>query len=145
MRAEPGLERRIESGRRDLRALARAARLVLQQLGLAVVTGAAGGRATTGPDHAYRVDRRIADEGAQLTADAARPGSAAGARAGGRGPISDASMLRLIRATQTELVGSGPLTASLADPRITDVVVKAPVTSGSIAGRVGVGALTLRR
>jgi pilus assembly protein CpaF len=41
-------------------------------------------------------------------------------------PVTDAVMLRLIRALQTELVGSGPLAGLLADPTTTDVVVNGP-------------------
>ncbi len=42
------------------------------------------------------------------------------------GLISDATLLRLIRAVQQELVGAGPLTELLADPLTTDVVVNGP-------------------
>jgi pilus assembly protein CpaF len=94
------------------------------------VTGAAGGRATTGPDHRVALtDELLTKVQHRLAADRLDPEPAALARvlrAEAGGPISDASMLRLIRATQTELVGSGPLTALLADPLTTDVVVNGP-------------------
>ena len=86
--------------------------------------------ATTGPDHRVALtDELLTKVQHRLAADRLDPEPAALARvlrAEAGGPISDASMLRLIRATQTELVGSGPLTALLADPLTTDVVVNGP-------------------
>lgn len=69
-----------------------------------------------------KVQRRLAVD--RLEPDAAALARVLRAEAGA--PISDATMLRLIRATETELVGSGPLTALLADSRTTDVVVNGP-------------------
>jgi pilus assembly protein CpaF len=69
-----------------------------------------------------RVQRR-------LVADRVEPEPAALARAlraEAGSPVSDAAMLRLIRAMQTELVGSGPLAGLLDDPFTTDVVVNGP-------------------
>jgi len=40
--------------------------------------------------------------------------------------VSDAHMLSLIRTLHTELVGAGPLSALLADPATTDVIVNGP-------------------
>lgn len=91
----------------------------------------AAGRPMVGADRAgsgitddlvMRVQRRLA-------ADRADPDPAALARAirsEAGAPLSDASMLQLIRAMQTELVGSGPLAGLLADPSTTDVVVNGP-------------------
>ena len=75
------------------------------------------------PDLLERVQRRLTAGGEQVPAAAA---VAAAVRAEIRGLIGDGEVLRLIRSIQQELVGAGPLSALLADPDTTDVVVNAP-------------------
>jgi pilus assembly protein CpaF len=73
-------------------------------------------------DLVQRVQRRLA-------AERARPDPVALARAvraESTAVVDDARMLTLIRRLETELVGCGPLTPLLADPRTTDVVVNGP-------------------
>jgi len=69
-----------------------------------------------------RVQRRLADEGAEPTPTAL----ARALRAEATVLVSDAERLRLIRMLQRELVGAGPLAELLADPETTDVVVNSP-------------------
>jgi pilus assembly protein CpaF len=73
-------------------------------------------------DLVVRVQRRLAVD--RVEPEPVALARALRAEAGG--PVSEASMLRLIRAMQTELVGSGPLAALLGDPLTTDVVVNGP-------------------
>lgn len=68
------------------------------------------------------VQRRLADERSEPTGAAL----ARAVRAEASVLVSDAEMLKLIRALQRELVGAGPLAGLLADPRTTDVVVNGP-------------------
>lgn len=69
-----------------------------------------------------RVQRRLADDRAEPTPAAL----AKAVRAESAVLVSDAEMLRLIRMLERELVGTGPLSDLLADPRTTDVVVNGP-------------------
>lgn len=69
-----------------------------------------------------RVQRRLVDEQSSPTATAL----ARALRAEATVLVSDAEMFRLIRLLQRELVGAGPLSELLADPRTTDVVVNSP-------------------
>jgi pilus assembly protein CpaF len=73
-------------------------------------------------DLVQRVQRRLAAERAQPDPVAL----ARAVRAESAGVVDDARMLALIRRLETELVGCGPLTPLLADPRTTDVVVNGP-------------------
>ncbi len=68
------------------------------------------------------VQRRLADERSEPSGAAL----ARAVRAETSVLVTDAEMLKLIRALQRELVGAGPLAELLADPRTTDVVVNAP-------------------
>ena len=68
------------------------------------------------------VQRRLADERSEPTGAAL----ARAVRAEASVLVTDAEMLRLIRALQRELVGAGPLAELLADPATTDVVVNSP-------------------
>lgn len=68
------------------------------------------------------VQRRLADERSEPTGAAL----ARAVRAEASVLVSDAEMLKLIRALQRELVGAGPLAGLLADSRTTDVVVNGP-------------------
>ena len=68
------------------------------------------------------VQRRLADERSEPTGAAL----ARAVRAESSVLVTDAEMLRLIRALQRELVGAGPLAVLLADPFTTDVVVNGP-------------------
>ena len=78
---------------------------------------------TVPADLLERVQRRLTADGDRLPTAAA---VAAAVRAEIRGLVGDAAMVRLIRAIHHELVGAGPLTALLADPDTTDVVVNGP-------------------
>lgn len=69
-----------------------------------------------------RVQRRLVEHDVQPTPTAL----AKALRAESAVLVSDAEMLRLIRALQRELVGAGPLADLLADPDTTDVVVNGP-------------------
>jgi pilus assembly protein CpaF len=72
-----------------------------------------------------RVQQRLSDhDGGRATPTAAAVAAAVRAEAGVL--VSDAQMLRMIRALQAELVGVGPLADLLADPATTDVVVNGP-------------------
>ncbi len=76
-------------------------------------------------DLVARVQQRLTDGDAgrgEPTAAAV----AAAVRAEAGVLVSDAQMLRMIRALQAELVGAGPLAGLLADPATTDVVVNGP-------------------
>jgi pilus assembly protein CpaF len=87
------------------------------------------GRSGVGPAGTVLTDELVSRVQRRLAADRVDPEPAALARAlraEAGGPVSDAAMLRLIRAMQTELVGSGPLAALLEDPLTTDVVVNGP-------------------
>lgn len=68
------------------------------------------------------VQRRLAEDGAEPDG----PGLARAVRSELPGLVSDAEMLRVIRALQRELVGAGPLAELLADPATTDVMVNGP-------------------
>ena len=68
------------------------------------------------------VQRRLADERSEPSGAAL----ARAVRAETSVLVTDAEMLKLIRALQRELVGAGPLAGLLADPRTTDVVVNSP-------------------
>ncbi len=74
------------------------------------------------PELVERIQQRLATEGGLPTS----AGLAAAVRAEAGVLVSDAQMLKLIRALRRELVGAGPLAEFLADPRTTDVVVNAP-------------------
>ncbi len=69
-----------------------------------------------------RVQRRLADERLDPTPIAL----ASALRRESSALVSDAEMLRQIRALQRELVGAGALSGLLADARTTDVVVNGP-------------------
>ncbi|WP_170315592.1 TadA family conjugal transfer-associated ATPase [Nakamurella deserti] len=76
-------------------------------------------------DLVARVQQRLTDhDGGGTQPSAAAVAAAVRAEAGVL--VSDAQMLRLIRALQAELVGVGPLAGLLADPATTDVVVNGP-------------------
>lgn len=68
------------------------------------------------------VQRRLADERSEPSGTAL----ARAVRAETSVLVTDAEMLKLIRALQRELIGAGPLAELLADPRTTDVVVNSP-------------------
>jgi len=68
------------------------------------------------------VQRRLADERSEPSGAAL----ARAVRAETSVLITDAEMLKLIRALQRELIGAGPLAELLTDVRTTDVVVNAP-------------------
>lgn len=88
------------------------------------------GRSDAGPGAGVVItDELVSRVQRRLVADRVEPEPAALARAlraEAGSPVSDAAMLRLIRAMQTELVGSGPLAGLLDDPFTTDVVVNGP-------------------
>ncbi len=72
-----------------------------------------------------RVQQRLSErDGDRQEPTAAAVAAAVRAEAGVL--VSDAQMLRMIRALQAELVGVGPLADLLADPATTDVVVNGP-------------------
>lgn len=68
------------------------------------------------------VQRRLADERSEPSGAAL----ARAVRAETSVLVTDAEMLKMIRALQRELVGAGPLAEILADPLTTDVVVNSP-------------------
>ncbi len=74
------------------------------------------------PGLVERVQSRLAMEGLSPSSSAV----ARAVRAEVGVLVSDAEMLRLIRALHRELVGAGPLAGLLADPRTTDVMVNGP-------------------
>ena len=69
-----------------------------------------------------RVQRRLVDDDMDPTPTAL----ARALRAESSVLVSDAEMLKMIRALQRELVGAGPLAELLADPTTSDVVVNGP-------------------
>lgn len=73
-----------------------------------------------------RVQQRLSALPGHGRGDPTAAAVAAAARAEAGVLVSDAQMLRLIRALQAELVGAGPLTGLLNDPATTDVVVNGP-------------------
>jgi pilus assembly protein CpaF len=69
-----------------------------------------------------RVRRRIAESGGQVS----RAGVAAAVRTEAGSVPGPEEMLDLVRVTESELVGAGPLEPFLRDPEVTDVLVNTP-------------------
>jgi len=87
-----------------------------------MTTASAGTAAVLTQQMIESVQRRLADDQSGPTgANLARA-----VRAETSVLVTDAEMLKIIRALQRELVGAGPLAEMLADPLTTDVVVNSP-------------------